>query len=645
MSNENISQTRVSFYNKENMIKILIRIILWITLSLILLYGYFFFFTKSASTIWSITLLDRDGKIITQVNNGEKFSLPYTWSIDIPLIQWIISIEDKRFYEHFWTDIFAKWGSILQNIKHPDILRGGSTITEQYVKNKYFPESSRNIFQKIRETIVAQIIEIKYSKEEILRKYLDSVYMGNGIYGIQNASEKYFQKSNLKELTHEEIGEIIIRIHSPNLSGEVNQYANKVFQKLSGKDFWWIYTALKWEKQINKNILLTERIKKEINNFCKRNENHLIDFVKEIPQKICAEDSLLLQTTIDEPLSESIENIMEWVITPLERENIQNGAVYIKENKTGKILAYIGNRKEKRSWSLIDMIEERRSVGSVLKPFVYKLAIENGADGESLLLDDTKVYETEDAQKKYIPENYVPKSYWPVRLKEALWNSLNTATVRLSEKLGIGKIADFYKTHGLNLDHESGYYGYGISLGSVELSLENIVEWYTKLSDLSDPSNFLIYQILSDKRNRAKTFGYSSILNTSLPIAVKTGTSTDFRDNWTIGYSEDITIWVWIGNADGSSMQDVSGVTGAGPIFHQIAETMIKKKYIKNGLISTPTNIIENYRCLDLSCFQKEHTYSKKWNTQKSILWENIYYESDFLIPLTLEEKIKWKIK
>ena len=645
MSNENISQLRVSFYTRENMIKIRVRTISWITLLLILLYGYFFLFTKAVSTIWSITLLDREGSIIAQVNNGEKFSLPYTGSIDIPLIQWIISIEDKRFYEHFWTDIFAKWGSILQNIKHPDILRGGSTITEQYVKNKYFPESSRNIFKKIRETIVAQTIEIKYSKEEILRKYLDSVYMGNGVYGIQSASEKYFQKSNLKELTSEEIGEIIIRIHSPNLSGNINQYANKVFQKLSGKDFWWKYTELKWEKQINKNTLLTERFKKEINNFCKRNKNHLIDFVKEIPQKICTEDSLLLQTTIDEELSESIENIMEGVITPLESENIQNGAVYIKENKTGKILAYIGNRREKRSGSLIDMIEEKRSVGSVLKPFVYKLAIENGADGESLLLDDTKVYETENTQKKYIPENYVPKSYGPIRLKEALWNSLNIATVRLSEKLGIGKIADFYKTHDLYLDHDPGYYGYGISLGSVELSLENIIEWYKKLSDLSDPSNFLIYQILSDKRNRAKTFGYSSILNTSLPMAVKTGTSTDFRDNWTIGYNPDITIWVWIGNADGSSMQDVSGVTGAGPIFHQIAEMMIKKKYIRNELIPLPISIIENYRCLDSSCFQKEHTYSKKWNSQKSILRENIYYESDFFIPLTLEEKIKWKIK
>lgn len=131
-------------------------------------------------------------------------------------------------------------------------------------------------------------------------------------------------------------------------------------------------------------------------------------------------NSIVLKTTIDQDLSEKVYSIIEGIITPLESENIQNGAVYIRESTTGKILVYIGNRKEKRSGTEIDMIEKRRSVGSTLKPFVYKLAIENGADGESLLLDDTKVYETEDNRKKYIPENYVPKSYGPIRLKEAL---------------------------------------------------------------------------------------------------------------------------------------------------------------------------------------------------------------------------------
>lgn len=116
------------------------------------------------------------------------------------------------------------------------MLRGGSTITEQYVKNRYFEGSSRDIFQKIRETIIAETIEMKTSKEEILRKYLDTVYMGNGIYGVQSASEKYFQKKDLSTLTPSEIIELISRIHSPNLSGNVENYSKKVSEKLYGID-------------------------------------------------------------------------------------------------------------------------------------------------------------------------------------------------------------------------------------------------------------------------------------------------------------------------------------------------------------------------------------------------------------------------
>jgi penicillin-binding protein 1C len=139
------------------------------------------------------------------------------------------------------------------------------------------------------------------------------------------------------------------------------------------------------------------------------------------------------------------------------------------------VLAYIGNRTSTSQENAIDMIQERRSVGSVLKPFLYKIALSDGADGESLIMDDTKVYESA-GEKSFVPENYVPKSYGPIRLKEALGNSLNSATVRLAESLGIGRIYDSYKKYGLALDHDAGYYGYGIALGAVELTLENIVE-------------------------------------------------------------------------------------------------------------------------------------------------------------------------
>jgi penicillin-binding protein 1C len=122
-------------------------------------------------------------------------------------------------------------------------------------------------------------------------------------------------------------------------------------------------------------------------------------------------------------------------------------------------------------------------------------------------------------------------------------------------------VYDFLRSVGLDLDHDAGYYGYGISLGTVELTMENIVDSYRSLIDTTDPSKWQIAQVLAGARNRARTFGISSILNTSIPIPVKTGTSTDFRDNWTISYSPSAMIGVWVGNSDGSSMGDVSGVS------------------------------------------------------------------------------------
>lgn len=204
------------------------------------------------------------------------------------------------------------------------------------------------------------------------------------------------------------------------------------------------------------------------------------------------------------------------------------------------------------------MITRRRSVGSLLKPFIYLLALRSGADSEDYILDDKTIYETGVDGKYFIPENYNPKSYGPIRLREALGNSLNAATVRITDIIGITNVYNALRGFGLSLDHDVGYYGYGISLGTVETSMENIISSYRSLLEYSDPNIWQIAHILSDSRNRARTFGISSILNTSIPQSVKTGTSTDFRDNWAVSYSPDAIIGVWVGNTDGSSMGDVS---------------------------------------------------------------------------------------
>jgi membrane carboxypeptidase/penicillin-binding protein PbpC len=217
--------------------------------------------------------------------------------------------------------------------------------------------------------------------------------------------------------------------------------------------------------------------------------------------------------------------------------------------------------------------------------------------------------------------------------------------VRLTEDIGVGRVYASFRSLGLDLNHDASYYGYGIVLWAVELSLENIITWYSNLTYLEDKENYLLFDILSDSSNRSMTFGESSILNTSIPMGVKTGTSTDFRDNWTVWYNDDIIIGIWVGNTDGSSMNDVSWVTGAGPIFHRVAEDLIERGYIKKGLFSVPQWLIQNYLCQDEKCFQKEITLTRSWYERKSRPLSNVYYETDFITPLTLEEKEKWKIR
>jgi penicillin-binding protein 1C len=189
------------------------------------------------------------------------------------------------------------------------------------------------------------------------------------------------------------------------------------------------------------------------------------------------------------------------------------------------------------------MITRSRSVGSILKPLIYLLALRSGADAEDYLLDNKVRYETGVEGRYFVPENYNPRSYGPIRIREALGNSLNAATVSLTETLGLDRVYGFLRSSGVDLDHDVGYYGHGISLGTVETSMEDVVDAYSQtLTDMSDADVWQIAEILRNPRNRARTFGVSSILSTSIPIAVKTGTSTDFRDNWTIGYSRDAVV-------------------------------------------------------------------------------------------------------
>lgn len=595
---------------------------------------------------WHIRLYDAKWRLIVDKWLSEGYMIPYTWTLTGKLFESIIFIEDKRFYEHGGIDLRAKIGALKENISAWKVVRGWSTITEQYLKNTYFRESERNLKQKIDEAIAAIWIEMRYSKDEIFRKYMDNIYFWNNTYGIAGALELYFPWKSVTDLTDTEILDIITRIHSPNTWSSYHQWykwdiAKKLWWDINSKDL----TVDKKRTSLDRYPIITERIVLARNKYCSWDIQELQKWTYKIPDNICSSNSLSLNLSIKLELQYFIHEVMQKNLIRVEKENVTGGAVYVYDPSNNKVLAYIGNRwVSSENWA-IDMITRRRSVGSILKPFVYLLALKEWAELESLILDDLRNYPTWIEGKSFVPQNYNPQSYGPVRLREALGNSLNSSTVRISEKLWIWFIYNFFEEVGLSMNHDAWYYGYGISLGGVELSLENIVESYSYLTHIEDPNIFLIHYALSESKNRAKTFWISSILNSSLNLPVKTGTSTDFRDNWAVSYHQDAIIGVWVGNANGSPMEEVTWVTWAWPIWHTIAEYMIQNWYIKNEWLRVPSTVKETLLCLEIKCLQKERTYMKNPVMLNSRPKSNIYDSRDFIWILTEEEKKKWNIK
>jgi membrane carboxypeptidase/penicillin-binding protein PbpC len=216
-----------------------------------------------------------------------------------------------------------------------------------------------------------------------------------------------------------------------------------------------------------------------------------------------------------------------------------------------------------------------------MKPFLYLLALENWANIDDLLLDIESEYNSFQEWKVYISNNYSLKQYWLVRFKKALWNSMNNATVRLARELWLPKVYDYYKNYWFDLKYNAEHYGYSLVLWNPSITLESLVKNYSKLiPNKTDTNKYLLYDILSDPDNRDISFWVNSILNTSIYQAVKTWTSSEFRDNLVVSYHPDFVLWVWVWNNDNSSMQWVTWITWAWYIWHGIIEKAIELWYI-----------------------------------------------------------------
>lgn len=535
---------------------------------------------KNSIHLSDLTIYDRFGRPLQEIRNI-KTNRRLNWvsleNISIAVIHSLLIAEDRRFFDHKGVDWKALADGAFRFFTFRS-KRGGSTLTMQLAS---FLDSSlkgksggRTVSQKISQIQYAQKIEDSWTKEEILEAYLNLANFKGELVGIEAASRALFKKEP-HGLEEEEASIIVSFFKSP--SGKESRIAERA-----------CYIAKEQEKNLD-----CDRIKEKVSEIYKRNyyikPKH--GYTYHIAQNLILSGKQELTTTLDLDIQIYAQEVLRRQLLNLKSKNVKDGAVLVLENSTGNVLAYVGGAgRDVSSAYEIDGVTSRRQAGSTLKPFVYGLAIQNKLITENTIINDNPI-DIQVGTGIYSPSNYQGNFHGDVTARIALASSLNVPAVKVLNMLSLDEFISTLSKLGFTELKESDYYGLSIALGSVEINLKELTNAYRVLAnggvysenkilnDESDkPTNRIfstevsdiISDILSDKEARALSFGLENPLVTRHVTSVKTGTSKDMRDNWCIGYNKKYTVGVWVGNFSGEPMWNVSGVTGAAPVFRDI---------------------------------------------------------------------------
>ncbi len=577
-------------------------------------------------SILSTHLYDRHGKLLYEVFR-EQNRTPVKLK-DLPeFVKWAtISIEDKDFYKHKGVSII---GGILRAVKETLFrhkLQGGSTITQQLVKSALLsPE--RTIQRKIKEIILALLVERKYSKDQILEMYLNQVPYGGTAWGIEEASRMYFGKSASKLTLHE----AALLSGLPQAPTLYSPYTNP---KAAKERQLQVLSNMLEEGYIDRSTY--EQARKKPLSY-KRPENtilapHFVFYVKSILEKeyglkTVQTGGLRVYTTLDYSIQKQAEKILAEELKNLSSYNVGNGAILVTRPSTGEILSMVGSRDFfSADFGAYNVTTALRQPGSAIKPIMYTLALKKGMNAATLI-NDTPVSFNIPGSSPYTPVNYDGKFHGSVPLRYALANSYNIPAVKTLETIGVNNFINFAEKFGIqSWSEDKSRYGLSLTLGGGEVTVLEMATAFGTLRNLGlrqelnpilrienslgeviyergsgavravgEEEPFIISDILSDNVARSWAFGANSPLNFGEGyISVKTGTTDVLKDNWTIGFTRptlennyaDVLVAVWVGNNDGSPMNPnlTSGITGAAPIWRKTIERLVDKNFFKESL-------------------------------------------------------------
>lgn len=576
------------------------------------------------SIIQPVNIYDRNGVLLRRINSSENgiTKIVKLNEINENLVNAFIVTEDKNFKKHKGIDFIALLRALIQNIKNFRIVSGASTITQQTVRNIFY--YNRSFKNKIIEIMLAHKLEKIVSKKIIIEQYLNRIPFGNNQYGIYSASIYYLGKEP-GVLSIAESAFIASIPQSPAYNDpfryrkNTEKRKNFILKKMMKEK---MITDEQYELALNEKINLTRaKMAFKAPHFCQK-------VISDLKRKNMFKGIKDIYTTLDYQMYIKVKDIIKSRINSLKLLNVNNSAVVILENKTGNVLVMIGSKDffNTEIDGQFNAVYGLRQPGSTMKSFTYTIALDNGFTASSLLKDIESRFPA--AKGSFIPKNYDRKFHGPVTLRQSLACSYNVSSVYLLNKIGVGVLYNKLKELGCSsLNNEPEFYGLGLTLGNGCMTLMELTRAYTvfpllgKISKdmmikklryangtvkylkksekneniFSEQASYITAEILSDNDSRIPSFGDDSFLNLPFKAGVKTGTSKNYRDNWTVGFNRDITVGVWVGNSDNSPMYSISGIAGAGPVWHDIMIMLYKKGY--TGWMKRPENIIEQDVC------------------------------------------------
>ncbi len=532
-------------------------------------------------------LVDRFGNVLTVTYTNPWNPSPLSLH-DMPerLRQLFIFSEDRRFFDHHGVDWMARMHAVWQNIRALGAVRGASTVTEQVVRMIH--PRKRTVWSRWLEGFEALALEQTDTKQAILEFYLNQVPYAANRRGIAQAASFYFNRS-LATLNLKEMMALVVLVRAPSyydlrsnpgtIKPALNRFADALFREdqISGGEM----------SRVKESNFYLEKPSLAID------AGHFARFVFSSADR--SSPLKEIGTTLDGPLQNQAKKIMEAGLVDLRNKHVTNGACLVVDHRTGEILAWVSvdnnDGGNNASTSRINAVLVPRQPGSSLKPFLYALALSRGWTAATLI-DDTPLTNPV-GRGLHTYHNYSRRYYGQVTLRQALGNSLNIPAVRAIRFTGVETFLATLERVGItSLDQHPDFYGDGLALGNGEITLYELVGAYNTLanrgvfSKLSWDGNApflaekkrvfspeiasIIASILSDPEARALEFGRGTLLNFPVQTAVKTGTSSDYRDAWAVGFNHAYTIGAWMGNLDGRPMDGVTGSTGPGMVLRSL---------------------------------------------------------------------------